>query len=84
MSQQADQNRQPTRISRRKKALLTVYEIAVFGMLGALMMVSDLLMCILQMKQAERMMTKIYFMRILQLARQCEHILKNIIRLKLI
>jgi energy-coupling factor transport system substrate-specific component len=47
MSQQADQSRQPTRVSRRKKALLTVYEIAVFGMLGALMMVSDLLMNII-------------------------------------
>ncbi len=32
---------------RRKKALLTVYEIAVFGMLGALMMVSDLIMNII-------------------------------------
>jgi energy-coupling factor transport system substrate-specific component len=47
MSQQADQSRQSTRVSRRKKALLTVYEIAVFGMLGALMMVSDLLMNII-------------------------------------
>ena len=35
---------QASQVSRRKKALLTVYEIAVFGMLGALMMVSDLLM----------------------------------------
>ena len=47
MSQQADQSRQPTRVNRRKKALLTVYEIAVFGMLGALIMVSDLLMNII-------------------------------------
>ena len=30
--------------SRTKKTLVTVYEIAVFGMLGALMMVSDLVM----------------------------------------
>ena len=35
---------QASQVSRRKKALLTVYEIAVFGMLGALMMVSDLVM----------------------------------------
>lgn len=38
---------QAPQVSRRKKALLTVYEIAVFGMLGALMMVSDLLMNII-------------------------------------
>lgn len=38
---------QAPQVSRRKKALLTVYEIAVFGMLGALMMVSDLLMNLL-------------------------------------
>ena len=35
------------RTSRRKRALLTVYEIAIFGMLGALMMVSDLVMNII-------------------------------------
>ena len=35
---------QTPQVNRRKKALLTVYEIAVFGMLGALMMVSDLVM----------------------------------------
>ena len=38
---------QPTQVSRRKKALVTIYEIAIFGMLGALMMVSDLLMNII-------------------------------------
>ncbi len=32
---------------RRKRALVTVYEIAVFGMMGALMMVSDLFMNII-------------------------------------
>lgn len=32
---------------RRKRVLLTVYEIVVFGMLGALMMVSDILMNII-------------------------------------
>ena len=47
MSTLPEQNGQPTRVSRRKKALLTIYEIAVFGMLGALMMVSDLLMNII-------------------------------------
>ena len=47
MSQQTEQNQQSARVSRRKKALLTVYEIAVFGMLGALMMVSDLIMNII-------------------------------------
>lgn len=37
-------NQPAPRGNRRRKALLTIYEIAVFGMLGALMMVSDLLM----------------------------------------
>ena len=43
----AEYSEQPKRVSRRKKALLTVYEIVIFGMLGALMMVSDLLMNII-------------------------------------
>lgn len=43
MTQYSEQE-QPTRVSRRKKAILTVYEVVVFGMLGSLMMVSDLLM----------------------------------------
>ncbi len=47
MSVPTEQNPRPTRVSRRKKALLTVYEIAVFGMLGALMMASDLVMNII-------------------------------------
>ena len=42
----ADQQGTPHR-NRRKRTLLTIYEIAVFGMLGALMMVSDLLMNII-------------------------------------
>ena len=42
-----DRPEQPTRVSRRKKAILTVYEIVVFGMLGSLMMVSDLIMNII-------------------------------------
>ena len=37
--------REPRR--RRKRALLTVYEIVIFGMLGAVMMVSDILMNII-------------------------------------
>ena len=44
MSTEHAASAQSKRVGRRKKALLTVYEIAVFGMLGALMMVSDLLM----------------------------------------
>ena len=47
MSATVEHNEQPRRVSRRKKALLTIYEIAVFGMLGALMMVSDILMNII-------------------------------------
>ena len=47
MSTSVEHNEQPRRVSRRKKALLTIYEIAVFGMLGALMMVSDILMNII-------------------------------------
>ncbi len=47
MSVPTEQNPRPTRVSRRRKALLTVYEIAVFGMLGALMMASDLVMNII-------------------------------------
>ena len=47
MSTLPEQKSQTARVSRRKKALLTIYEIAVFGMLGALMMVSDLLMNII-------------------------------------
>ena len=47
MSASAEQHEGTARVSRRKKALLTVYEIAVFGMLGALMMVSDVAMNII-------------------------------------
>ena len=47
MSTPVEHNEQPRRVSRRKKTILTIYEIAVFGMLGALMMVSDLLMNII-------------------------------------
>ena len=47
MSTLPEQSGQPTRVSRRKKAFLTIYEIAIFGMLGAVMMVSDILMNII-------------------------------------
>ena len=47
MSTPLEHTQQPKRVSRRKRALLTVYEIVIFGMLGALMMVSDLLMNII-------------------------------------
>ena len=47
MSTVPEQSGQPKRVSRRKRALLTVYEIVVFGMLGAVMMVSDLIMNII-------------------------------------
>lgn len=44
MSRSPEQSERPTRSGRRRKTLLTIYEIAVFGMLGAMMMVSDILM----------------------------------------
>ena len=47
MSAASERNEQTGRVSRRRKAVLTIYEIAVFGMLGALMMVSDILMNII-------------------------------------
>ena len=47
MSLPAEQDRKPRKRLRRKKVLLTVYEVAVFGMLGALMMASDILMNII-------------------------------------
>ena len=47
MSTASERNEQTGRVSRRRKAVLTIYEIAVFGMLGALMMVSDILMNII-------------------------------------
>ena len=47
MSTLPEQDGQAKRIGRRKKALLTVYEIVIFGMLGAVMMVSDLIMNII-------------------------------------
>lgn len=43
MSRSPEPTKRPTR-GGRKKALLTIYEIAIFGMLGAMMMVSDILM----------------------------------------
>ena len=47
MSAASERNEPTGRVSRRRKAVLTIYEIAVFGMLGALMMVSDILMNII-------------------------------------
>ena len=47
MSTASERKEQTGRVSRRRKAVLTIYEIAVFGMLGALMMVSDILMNII-------------------------------------
>ena len=47
MSTAPERNEPTGRVSRRRKAVLTIYEIAVFGMLGALMMVSDILMNII-------------------------------------
>ncbi len=44
MSTNSEHTGQAKRVSRRKKALLTIFDIAIFGMLGALMMVSDLLL----------------------------------------
>ena len=38
MSTLPEQKCQTARVSRRKKALLTIYEIAVFGMLGAVLL----------------------------------------------
>ena len=43
MSRSPEPTKRPKR-GGRKKALLTIYEIAIFGMLGAMMMVSDILM----------------------------------------
>ena len=47
MSNQPSNIEQPKRVNRRSKALVTVYEIVVMGMLGAVMVVSDLIMNII-------------------------------------
>ena len=41
MSTYPSDTEQPKRVSRRRKALVTVYEIVVMGMMGALMLVSE-------------------------------------------
>lgn len=47
MSTKPANTEQPKRVSRKKKALLTIREIALFGMLGALMTVLDIAMNLL-------------------------------------
>ena len=47
MSNQPSNIEQPKRVNHRSKALVTVYEIVVMGMLGAVMVVSDLIMNII-------------------------------------